>query len=147
VPHAQGEKKKEGAARLPLLATETRKGTPPLCRCAKEKKDEGCRCAEVGRVEKITARLPLRKEREKNTACRYAEREERKNRERRQAAAPAGQTRARNLPYEKIIESDPALWGVESDATSLVLPVESTLRENYSSACDAVSLAAPHLNY
>jgi hypothetical protein len=71
VPHAQGEKKKEGAARLPLLATETRKGTPPLCRCAKEKKDEGCRCAEVGRVEKTTARLPLRKRRErKNTATR-----------------------------------------------------------------------------
>jgi hypothetical protein len=32
-----------------------------------------------------------------------------------------------SLPYEKITESDPAPWGVESDAVSLVLPAEPTL--------------------
>jgi hypothetical protein len=34
-----------------------------------------------------------------------------------------------SLPYKKIIESDPAPWGAESEAVSLLLPAEPTLRE------------------
>jgi hypothetical protein len=37
--------------------------------------------------------------------------------------APWGvESDAVSLPYEKITESDPAPWGVESDVASLVLP-------------------------
>jgi hypothetical protein len=53
----------------------------------------------------------------------------------------------RAYPMRKLLSLILLRGGVESDITSLVLPIEPTLRKNYSSACDAASLAAPHLNY